>query len=226
MANSNKTAKPKSGGKSFKYSRAPKALPQKIFASAEVLRDWRLNPSDKIIYMALSGFTGKGQNTVWPRRSTLTQMTGIKENKVSVCTAKLAKVGWIVKSGNGGRNHSAFYELRVVEIPERIRANKAVPKKDGIKTLRTRPELGQGARPDLGRRSEPTSEPIVAELTRRASESGFATKHSSVPHPGRSNLAAPMNGSHEWIAMELARLDVLGHSGNQCFEILPGRVLQ
>lgn len=100
----------------FRYS----ALPE------PVLRDNRLHARDLRLLSALYMIAGRGNIVRNKSRSELGRLAGeMAENVVSVISARLVKLGWLKKTGNGGRSKAAEYQLTV---PEEFQSMRRVPK--------------------------------------------------------------------------------------------------
>ena len=89
----------------------------------EALRDGRLTLQQFRVLAALHSFKPRGSNEVWPSRGEIAERTGMSERKVSDATSALAGLGWIEKTGTGGRSQAARYRLlnplRDAENPDR-----------------------------------------------------------------------------------------------------------
>lgn len=75
-----------------------------------ILSDSRLSARDLRVYVAIASFADE-HGHCWPKRKTLSEMTGIAPNHISVSTAKLMRLGYLLKTGNGGRHKPASYWL-------------------------------------------------------------------------------------------------------------------
>jgi len=82
-----------------------------VFAPIDVFQDHRLTLMQTRVLLALFSFRSKNSNTVHPHRSTLADRVGYSEKVISRTTTQLVKQGWLVKTGNGGRNRPATYEI-------------------------------------------------------------------------------------------------------------------
>ncbi len=76
-----------------------------------IIRDDRLTCRQLRVLLALLLHKGK-DSLVWPSRSTLAELTGFSENRISSITTDLEALGWLEKHGNGGRNRATRYRLK------------------------------------------------------------------------------------------------------------------
>ena len=87
----------------------------------EVLMDDRLKPTHIRVLIALYMHSNKKREAVWPKRKTLSRLTGIHEATISRLTTELEQMGWVTKEGNtGGCNRPATYH---VHVPDHITSN-------------------------------------------------------------------------------------------------------
>ena len=85
------------------------ALPQ------PALIDTRLKDRDRRLLAAFYLIAGRGNIVYNKTREDLGKIARMAQNAVSVTSARLVELGWLKKSGNGGRGNSARYELTVPE---------------------------------------------------------------------------------------------------------------
>lgn len=79
-----------------------------------ILKDIRLNDRDRRLLAALYFFAGKSKNVYNKTRKELGHCAGgMTENVVTFISSRLVKLGWLKKSGDGGKSQSAAYELTV-----------------------------------------------------------------------------------------------------------------
>ena len=80
----------------------------------EMLMDARLKPTHIRVLIALYMHKNKKREEVWPKRKTLSLLTGIHEATISRLTTELEKFGWLTKQGNsGGCGRPAAYRVHV-----------------------------------------------------------------------------------------------------------------
>lgn len=78
----------------------------------EILMDDRLKPTHIRVLIALYMHKNKKREEVWPKRKTLSLLTGIHEATISRLTTELDQFGWITKQGNsGGCGRPAAYRV-------------------------------------------------------------------------------------------------------------------
>ena len=77
----------------------------------EALSDERLTKNQLKVLAALYAFSD-GTGSCYPGKPQISEMTGIPVGKISGITNQLAFYGWLKKSGNGGRNQRANYQLK------------------------------------------------------------------------------------------------------------------
>ena len=85
-------------------TRAPFAQVTRPFIS-----DPRINLREFRVYSALLTFPPNDAGERWPSRETIGRMTGLPPKVVSRTTSRLQDLGWLVKSGDGGRSNTARY---------------------------------------------------------------------------------------------------------------------
>lgn len=80
----------------------------------EVLMDPRLKPTHIRVLIALYMHSNKKRELIWPKRKTLSKLTGIHEATISRLTTELENFGWVTKEGNaGGCGRPASYRVHV-----------------------------------------------------------------------------------------------------------------
>ena len=85
------------------------ALPQ------PALTDTRLKDRDRRLLAAFYLIAGRGNIVYNKTREDLGKLARMAKNAVSVTSARLVELGWLKKSGSGGRRQSAVYELTIPE---------------------------------------------------------------------------------------------------------------
>lgn len=78
--------------------------------------DARLGKLDYRVLIALICHAGKS-GVCHPKRETIAELTLIPTTRISTITSKLQRIGWLKKTGNGGRNSPADY---IITIPETV----------------------------------------------------------------------------------------------------------
>ena len=75
-----------------------------------MLRDKSITP--RLLRALLALYTFADQNgDCYPKRAQLAEMCGMREAEISRATTDLQRLGWLTKTGNGGRNTPARYRL-------------------------------------------------------------------------------------------------------------------
>lgn len=75
-----------------------------------MLRDKNITPRLLRVLLALYTFADQKGNC-YPKRAHLADMCGMREAEISRATTDLQRLGWLTKTGNGGRNTPARYRL-------------------------------------------------------------------------------------------------------------------
>jgi hypothetical protein len=79
----------------------------------EVAADERLTKTDLRVLLAILSFRNKKTNLCCPRREAIAERTGLPICKISTSTTHLVELGWLEKSGSGGRSSPSHYEFRL-----------------------------------------------------------------------------------------------------------------
>ena len=125
----------------------------------EVVQDSRLTLRHIKVLVALFSFRSKNTNTVFPSRKKLSEITGIREDTISLVTTELVKLGWLNKEGKGGFSMSAKYTITVPDLetlPDSSRVHDLSTLPDSSRS--TLPESSRSTLPKLGRGKEVTIE--------------------------------------------------------------------
>lgn len=141
----------------------------------EVLLDSRLTPTHIRVLIALYMHLNKKKDVVWPKRETLSALTGLHTSKISRATTELEGLGWVTKVGAGGRSKSCSYR---VHVPEHITSqyDVVVDERGDIKTPKTVAELDTDSATETVAESETVSKSeTVAELNVNGSRIGHQT---------------------------------------------------
>lgn len=82
----------------------------------EACIDPRLTKMQLRMLIALLSFRNKNTDTIWPKRETLAKRCGYSINTVSKITGQLVDLGWLIKTGSGGRSSSSSYKVTVPDL--------------------------------------------------------------------------------------------------------------
>lgn len=82
----------------------------------EVFIDERLTKTDLRVLGAILSFRNKDTNLCWPKREQIAERCGLPLCKISTATTHLVDLGWLEKSGDGGRSRSTKYKLLVPDL--------------------------------------------------------------------------------------------------------------
>ena len=81
--------------------------------TARIVADNRLNLRDIKLLLALCTVSDYTLTVNTLSRKQLGQLAGMAENVITRISARLQKLGWLKKSGNGGRSQPASYQLAI-----------------------------------------------------------------------------------------------------------------
>lgn len=149
---------------------------QHIFSIAplEMARDRRLGAPHLRILLALLSFRNKTGDLVWPKRERLAEITGYQPHNISKYTRQLVDLGWLEKTGSGGRSRAVRYRITVPEIPETetVSGMDTVSKSETVSKSGTKTVSKSDTR--IEQTNEQTSNPPVVPPAdhRRADRSG------------------------------------------------------
>jgi len=94
----------------------------------EALTDQRLTKNELKVLAALYAFSDD-KGACYPGKPQIAELTGIAVGKISGITNQLSAYGWVKKSGKGGRNQRANYQLKtstdLVQNQHRFSAGKS-----------------------------------------------------------------------------------------------------
>jgi hypothetical protein len=82
----------------------------------EVFTDERLSKTDLRVLGAVLSFRNKDTNLCWPKREQIAERCGLPLCKISTATTHLVDLGWLEKSGDGGRSRSTQYKLLIPNL--------------------------------------------------------------------------------------------------------------
>ena len=141
-----------------------------VFAKlpVEVFRDARLSARDLRILGLLYAFANR-EGRCWPSRRQLAALSGLPLGRVSTTTTRLARFGWLTKTGNGGRSRACRYRLHqpetltdAVTVPEVVTVTEPVTQTVAEAVTKTVTHAGNGHGTDQEQTREQTT--CVAEL--------------------------------------------------------------
>lgn len=92
----------------------PKQTPFAI-VPLEAAQDHRLTAMQYRVLIALLTFRNRNTDTCCPRRELIAERCGYNLNSVSRATAQLVELGWLTKTGAGGRSSPSHYKITVPE---------------------------------------------------------------------------------------------------------------
>lgn len=81
----------------------------------EAASDHRLTAMQYRVLIAILSFRNKNSDTAYPRRELIANRCGYSINSISRITAQLVDLGWLQKSGKGGRSSPSTYKITVPE---------------------------------------------------------------------------------------------------------------
>lgn len=101
----------------------------------------------KVLLAMYAHYNPKTEDPVFPKRSTITKMTGLRETRVSDITDELQELGWCVKEKNsGGRSRPAHYHMLSSSLLAAVRERqKTVPDSGTVSEKETVPVSGQNS---------------------------------------------------------------------------------
>ena len=91
------------------------SLPPLPFAivPVEVVRDHRLSLMQTRVLIAVLSIRNRNTNVAWAKRETISERCGYGPNVISRVTTQLVQLGWLRKTGEGGRSRPNQYEVTV-----------------------------------------------------------------------------------------------------------------
>jgi hypothetical protein len=89
--------------------------PEFLILPFEILSDDRLTLRHIRVLMAIFSWRKKSTSLARVSRETLAERTGYPVTRISEITAQLCDLGWIEKSGNGGKSQWVEYRIKDVE---------------------------------------------------------------------------------------------------------------
>lgn len=123
----------------------------------EIFMDDRLTKTDMRVLGSIMSWRNKDTNLCHPSREQISERCGLSESKISTATTRLVELGWLKKTGNGGRSMRCTYQfcvpdLSIKTVPEieTVTESETVPDLDTVPKLETVPESVTKTVPDLG----------------------------------------------------------------------------
>ena len=118
-----------------------------VFAPNEVFMDRRLSLIQMRVLLALFSFRRKNTDTVYPKREKVAERTGYSVRTISRATTDLVELGWLKKSGDGGRKRPVHYTIL---CPETVPEPETVSESETVSELGTKtvPESDRGIEHD------------------------------------------------------------------------------
>jgi hypothetical protein len=86
-------------------------VPDYSIVPTGILNDKRITFRAMKVYIAIKSFMNKETHECFPSRQLIAKMTDIPVARVSVETDRLEKMGWIKKTGSGGRSTPCVYTM-------------------------------------------------------------------------------------------------------------------
>ena len=111
----------------------------------EVARDARLSKTDYRVLIVLFAYTDES-GMCYPKRETMSEMTGLDTRKISASTSRLQSFGWLEKHGNGGRSSPNKYRITLPDLG-RVYTPETLPDLGTLSAPKTLPDLGRGKEP-------------------------------------------------------------------------------
>src|SRR5690606_1259398 len=91
------------------------------------------------LLIALLSFRAKNSDTIWPKRETLSKRCGYSINTISKITGQLVDLGWLIKTGSGGRSSPSSYKITVPDL-DTVSPEETVAEVDTVSNSETVPE--------------------------------------------------------------------------------------
>lgn len=136
----------------------------------EVWADKRLTLEQLRVLGALFSFCSNDR-LCWPSRQAIAERTGIHIANISSATTALERLGWVTKSGCGGRSQAARYQLHV---PETLAQSATVAEPATVADSASHTVAGSATPPlaDSARGKELTNELTTEQTKGRATSCG------------------------------------------------------
>ena len=146
--------------------------------------DQRLTLQQMRVLVALYTFRNRNTEMAHPTREEIRERTGMALSKISTATSDLERLGWLTKTGNGGRSQATRYRVHVPETaPSSVTATKpvtvtervTVPESVTVTESALNPSrIGNETVPESGRGKEQTIQTITNKKTVRVTAPTFA----------------------------------------------------
>ena len=86
------------------------------FMPVEIFMDGRLSKTDLRVLGAILSWRDKNTNLCHPSREQISERCSLPICKISTSTTRLVELGWLEKSGNGGRSTRCIYKFKVPDL--------------------------------------------------------------------------------------------------------------
>ena len=149
----------------------------------EVAMDQRLTLQQMRVLVALYTFRNRNTEMAHPTREEIRERTGMALSKISTATSDLERLGWLTKTGNGGRSQATRYRVHVPETaPSSVTATKPVTATERVtvpesvtvtKSALNPSRIGNETVPESGRGKEQTIQTITNKKTVRVTAPTF-----------------------------------------------------
>lgn len=146
----------------------------------EVAMDQRLTLQQMRVLVALYTFRNRNTEMAHPTREEIRERTGMALSKISTATSDLERLGWLTKTGNGGRSQATRYRVHVPEtapnsatvtdpatvpkqvtVPESVTVTESAPNPSRIGN-ETVPESGRGKEQTIQTRTDKKTVRVTA----------------------------------------------------------------
>lgn len=133
--------------------------------------DRRLTFEQMRVLCGLYSFCGS-ERTCWPSRQAIAERTGVHPANVSTATTALERLGWLTKSGNGGKSRATRYLLHV---PDTVAEQATVAQSATVAESASHTVADSATPPlaDSARGKELTTELTIEQTKGRATSRGL-----------------------------------------------------
>ena len=145
--------------------------------------DQRLTLQQMRVLVALYTFRNRNTEMAHPTREEIRERTGMALSKISTATSDLERLGWLTKTGNGGRSQATRYRVHVPEtapnsvtVTEPVTVPKQVTVPESVTVTESAPNpsrIGNETVPESGRGKEQTIQTITNKKTVRVTAPAF-----------------------------------------------------
>lgn len=145
----------------------------------EAFYDRRLTLTQLRVLGALFSFRNRSSGLAYPTRESIAARTGLPVNKISTATSQLVALGWLRKTGTGGRSTPCIYEVTTPPDLTQAVLSAIAAIEDGA--LPAKPETV----PDSGRVKRPktVTDSVTVPESETVTDSGTKTLPESVTKP-------------------------------------------